>query len=486
MPTAKHKILKIICLIFGLIIFFMSCYKASNLAFTHDEAFTYNTYVNKSFVGIVTFEEPISANNHFLNSIAMKLMTKFFGVSPFTLRIPNLIGHLFFLIFSFLLCSKLKNNVLFICGFFLLNTNCFFNEFFSLARGYGIANGLLMAHFYFLYRFILLEQTKRNYMLMVTCLFLATYANLTIIYYGLSLVATFIFSKYFGEKYFNVRSFKLPSFLKFNIIVLVLSLTGILYPIVKLVQRKQLYFGGDNNFFDDTIGSLVKMSIAGASYPNLFYVIIFYLVSLLIILLSCYFVFNLFKKRLLDNFGNVITGLFVLMILIQNVSVYLTNGKFLIDRTAAFLLPFLILSFIFLIDEFYRNYFIVSLPIIITALATVHFFKFVSFDKTFEWSGDADNEKILHDLKMEWKKNNLKSKLKLGIDWIYEPSINFYINTTIDSNFIMPVDRDGFTNKEFDYFIVGTTSQSFFKDTISYQLINYYPISNSYLYKNIK
>jgi hypothetical protein len=179
-------------IIIGFVFLSLSIYKAAHTAFTHDESFTYLSYVKKSVIGILTMEEPISANNHILNSIGMKVIDKLLAPTPFNLRLPNIFGHLLFIIFSALIINTYKNSYYKVIAFVLINSNIYLIDFFSLARGYGLSLGFLMAHWYFLYKTAGNIQNKNNFRLMLFALLLAMLSNFSVIYYTISLIVIYL------------------------------------------------------------------------------------------------------------------------------------------------------------------------------------------------------------------------------------------------------------------------------------------------------
>jgi hypothetical protein len=170
--------------ILGLVFWSFSIYKASHSAFTHDESFTYITYVKKGVMGILSMQPPVSANNHILNSLCMKVIDKLLPANPFNLRIPNILGHLLYIVFSALIVNEFRNNYFKVIGFILLNSNIYLIDLFSLARGYGLSLGLLMIHWNYLIKLTTDPKHKTNFKFMLIALFLAIASNFSIIYFG--------------------------------------------------------------------------------------------------------------------------------------------------------------------------------------------------------------------------------------------------------------------------------------------------------------
>lgn len=112
---------------------------------THDEAATAALMRQCTVARLITFDYPsVSANNHVLNSIFIKIWTGIWGYSSLTLRFGNLLAGAFYLWCGYLLLSRFfQKNALRIIGLIVWVANPYLLEFFSLARGYGMSAALL-------------------------------------------------------------------------------------------------------------------------------------------------------------------------------------------------------------------------------------------------------------------------------------------------------------------------------------------------------
>ena len=109
----------------------------------------------------------------------------------------------------------------------------------------------------------------------------------------------------------------------------------------------------------------------------------------------------------------------------------------------------------------------------------LHTLNAANLDYFTEWKYDANTDKMLNDLENE-KSNAFDSsnKLKLGINWLFEPTINFYRETK-NLDWLDSVTRDGIAAKYDYYYILHDDSISMENRTI----LKDYPISNSLLVK---
>ena len=119
--------------------------RSSSVPFTHDEAANYSGFIRGGILPLFNIDE---ASNHFLNTWLEKISFVFFGNHEFTLRLPSFAGLFIFLISGFFSLGFLKRPLFKILGAAILVLNPYVLDFFSLARGYGLALGCLSASIY--------------------------------------------------------------------------------------------------------------------------------------------------------------------------------------------------------------------------------------------------------------------------------------------------------------------------------------------------
>lgn len=467
----------------GLFFFSLSVYKASHMAFTHDESFTYLSYVKKNLIGIISMEEPVSANNHILNSLGMKVVDKLMSPTPFNLRLPNLFGHLLFIFFSALFVADFKNNFFKVIAFIVLNANIYQIDLFSLARGYGLSLGFLMAHWYFLIQTIVNTKTKYHFRLTFLTLFLASIANFSILYYAFAFVLIYLFL----EIKIILNKDKISSLLlhfKFLIGLFIISLLFFYQPIYKLIKFKQLYFGGTNNFFDDTVYTLVFYSFGNASSNENNILLAYNVILVFLILIFSYFIFKLYSNEIFTSTNYFVAVLFII-ILLEIILFYQFDSKYLIQRTAVFLIPLFTITVLKIINEFNYNplYFSFGLIGFFYFYFTI---RFIPLTNCLNWKYDADNEMLILDLNKIYLSSYDKSKMSLGIDWIFQPSLNFYRATSDTRTWLDTLTKEGYQNKNYQYYFVESNNLSKFVDTTKFKIVKTYTNTNNSLIKSLE
>lgn len=115
--------------------------RASVQSVTMDEADTFLKFAGRAD----PFQWFAAANNHILNTALIRVSTGIFGLSPFTLRLPALLGAAIYIGTAFYICAVLPAKLslrlpLFLC----LVYNPFVFDFLVAARGYGFASAFLL------------------------------------------------------------------------------------------------------------------------------------------------------------------------------------------------------------------------------------------------------------------------------------------------------------------------------------------------------
>ena len=123
------------------LIFFINIYRAATQSITHDEAVTYENFVDAPWN--VVFNS-YDANHHVLHTIVCKVFVGLLGVSPLTLRLASVLSGLLYLFVILRICESLFGSGWYlVLSALLLSLNPYLLDFQSAARGYGMAVALL-------------------------------------------------------------------------------------------------------------------------------------------------------------------------------------------------------------------------------------------------------------------------------------------------------------------------------------------------------
>jgi hypothetical protein len=370
-----------------------------------------------------------TANNHVLNTILMGISSLLIGKSELALRLPNVLSFGLYLIACYYLLKDSKNYFLILLGSSVFILNPFLIEFFSLARGYGISMGCMMISIYFTLRnsfqYESFQVFVKDYKLAILFASLAVLANLSVINYLIATILVFILQYVLLSKKSSKIIQQKPINKNILLITIIPVLTGLLM-LLFLSLKNQLYIGEQT--LNATLNSTIENSLYFSTYPTWVFESIKYvvIVSFPIGLISI-----IFKK---DYFGKffIITTLILFVIIGLILEHYLFHANYPGGRTALIFIPLFglfIYYFILHIREYYlRNKgFVILCSLGLTAPLLFHFTNNMNLFYTKTWQYDAHTKEVIFSI----EKHADKTKPNLGVscEWIFEPTLNYYISS---------------------------------------------------------
>ena len=251
-----------------------------------------------------------------------------------------------------------------------------------------------------------------------------------------------------------------------------------------------LDYGGKTGFIEDTIGSLVRGLFYEQELTLPIYTILKYFFFLVMLVVFFLCVFKLAKKDqefYSKNRTMIVTNFILVGIaMITVMQHYALGNDFYTQRFGLFLYPLFILNLFLLIR--YLSTLAPANPIIVGSYAVafllVFNFYYCSNTKYFkDWKYDADTKKVMEKVVAEHSADTSKTrKIRLGINWLLEPSTNFY-RYKLDLNWLYPTHRKGI-NQYDNYFYV-FRSDSVYNELDPGTVVLTNEISNSVLVKNL-
>jgi hypothetical protein len=270
-------------ILMGILAFIITLDIAVNARVIYDEAFSYLNYVKDFKLKSVIYSDPPFANNHVINSIAMTFMTLFKPVSSFSLRLPNLIAHIIYIIFSFKITRHIKDSLISVTTFSLLIFSPLLLEYFSRARGYGIALSLMIVSVYYLLRNK--GYDRLNYTVALIAAGLATYSVLSFLNFFIGVFIAIVWLSYKKEKLGldKIRSNKvsllgvIKRFSKTNITYLFvfLSIISIVAVSVFIIRGANTPVFGGTSLIQDTIIATFRRNFFIFEYTVIYIFLIF-------------------------------------------------------------------------------------------------------------------------------------------------------------------------------------------------------------------
>lgn len=397
--------------------------RACVIPFTWDESFTWLMYVRGSDWWPEVNSE-MSANNHLLNTWLMKLSEMIFGTSEFVLRLPNVLGSLLYFSTAFLFARQQQKPFAQAAVFIILAAHPYLLDYFSLARGYGLAHSLMFFGFWLLWKW---SSTGRlHYAVAALCSFsLACFASLTQLHLlaGASVAVA-------------VRYFLLPSarlwegrVVRIQLLLLPAAITlALIGPYsMKLRQAGALFFGANGSWFRGTWLSLTERVSYGLSLPGFlkdFAAALFLLVALAGIIAATIYFFALRRQKATTahTFVFLLGTIAAVAVFGPLLQYNLLKTKLLFERTALFYLPLLALMFVQLVQLIPRQqlhavfYSFAALPFIfITVLCA-------NTTYTRDWPDERDMNLIIEAINKEIPPGKT---VALSSDWEFMPSLEF-------------------------------------------------------------
>jgi len=457
--AANNKLLFSLAFVIGLFLLTFTAVKASMISFTHDESYTYLNYVHSSFIDIISYKRAFT-NNHILNSILMKYSEELFGSSEFTLRLPNILALILFLFYSFRLFYK-NAKPLALPFFIIISFNCYLLDFFGLARGYGLSFAfMIMSVFHLISYFNSLSQ--KDLILFNAAALLASLSNFTLLNYYMAALITFNIVSLLTIKLNRETPGKFNFFRlnKINFISVLFSIAILWEPLRRTVKKNMLDFGGKNGFIEDTVGSLLKGLGPETGFQESLFIILNVLCPWLIMLIFIIILLKLRRtpKNFLEKFYPLIIVNFILLMIVSaSIAQHIIlKNDFYTGRFALFLYPLFILNVTFFIHFLYNSGNKISASVftaVITGALIVNFLMSFNLTHCRDWKYDMETKTVMQHVIKDHDQNSVPGKkISLGIDWLFEPTTNFY-RYILDIDWLYPTTREGI-KQEFDYYYI--------------------------------
>jgi hypothetical protein len=452
-------------------------YRAIHLSFVHDESLSFT----------IVLGDPSwtrTANHHPLNTELMRWSSARLGTSELALRIPNVLSFLLYLTAGMLLLSKLHDVWMICLGFALLNLNPFVLEFFSLARGYGIASGLsLTALFFFTKAWYASKTSSVGVWLLMSSVFstLADLANLAWINVHGALFAGALVIVFWDRTTLRPRVDRRRMICG---AVLIFANSWGFYNTAKrilvLQEDGQLYAGGHRGFLPDTVGSLVQTYLYAAVTTSWWADSLLYWVVGTVSSLGIWLAYRLIKDRR-PELSTILYGVLVAAGLAPVVEHLAFGALFPMDRTALYYVPLVTMVIIFSANEMcaggqLKRVVVRGASFVVVVLMLVHFSRAANLTHTFLWHYDADTKAAMLDLAARLSGSD--GPIRIGNDWVLEPTINYYrVRHRLD--WLSPATRDGLSSQDND--VVLRLRSDISDAHPDYVVVKYYPTSGTEL-----
>jgi hypothetical protein len=397
--------------------------RAWALSFTHDESLTFIRYVHEP-VSSVLLSRETDANNHPLNTLAMKLGGALLGPSEIALRWSSVAAFVVYVVALVVLLRRVQRRSIRVLGLSLAVANPYVLDFFSLARGYGLALALVVVSVLFTVDYV--ERPRISAALAaVLSAALAVLANFVTITYFLAVLVVIVLPLVVPTRTAE-RSIALGRLCGVLVLpaVAVAFLAGI--PLMRLRSEGELYVGGHNGFWQDTVQSLVSSTL----YRR-WDVLDIPLVVLVAAMAAGGAVAAAIaiRRRSLPLHATA----FILLAVPAIVSVvqhYAFDSLFLIERTALFFVPLFAIWLSLAADALAQHprftAGVTAAAVVITIAGCVNLASAANLSYVLDWRYDATTERVITELAGP---RNAPQTIDLRVSYLFQPATLFYRET---------------------------------------------------------
>jgi hypothetical protein len=421
----ENRILAGIAALFGVYIVI----RAYNLPITVDEASTAINHVPRLVVDTLFYEREANPNNHILNTLLIKITTGIFGWHHFVVRLPVLIGGALYAWAAIQLSRRISSfSPVRILALLLFFGNPYMLEFFSFARGYGLAAGLLAVSVEMACRFFDTQNPKQ---LRTAFIFagLAVYANFTLLIFWapftfLTLLAVF------SEKW-SIRTTLEKS--RPALIAMATFIALWYAPLRRLSRDSEIVNWNELGTYFESIQRIVRASIhANAYLGNGSDLALTRLLIAGVLAATAVALFRLAKGHFcLQPDARVFMALLLPLSAAANIAqVRLTHTPYLEARLGLFYWPLVAISLVCAASWIYERYgkrmvLIYIFPI--SLLWLVNTVRCVNLGKSLEWYHDTDTFTVLEYLKQAYIAEGRTEPYVLDTEWFMQNSFIFHL-----------------------------------------------------------
>jgi hypothetical protein len=441
-------------LIIVLITFTGVAIKASFVSFTWDEAASYLHFVQYK-IWLPNQTHFIDANNHILNTFFMILEDQYFAKSIFSLRIHSLFSFLLYAAAAFSLSKGLlqnKNVLLFMC---ILILHPYLLDFFSLARGYAMSLAFEMLAIALL--FIYIHNSSKFFpLLIMLCSCLATLSNFTLLNFQLAIFAVtnlFAFHLFYKKQWSKQKLIAalLPGWI----------LSGIFFKLIltylfKLKENGNLYFGGNDGFWQNTVNSLVHALNYNAVWPQLIKGI-FILIFISTFMLTPVWLILKYKNKKEVLWQKILAVFMLLVIIILSTILQhlVFQTPYLMERTSLLFLPLILTLVASLLAASKAK---ITLRLV-AIFFTIHLILNINFNSVFEWKFNAFNH-MAYEFISKLPSPEERSQINFCAAFEYSPVIKFY-TTYFQNKSIAPIKTEiNYFDPQCDYFMYNNNEKN--------------------------
>ncbi|HTM47772.1 MAG TPA: hypothetical protein VL285_03785 [Bryobacteraceae bacterium] len=415
-------------------------YRGASQSITIDEAFTYNAFLAGPLGDLLN---QYDANHHVLHSFLCKISIGILGLSEFSFRLPSLLGGLLYFMAAFRL-----GRLLFGSGWALplsislLTLSPGLLDYFSAARGYGMAAAFLMlailqmAHY---------DDRPGRLERGALCLAASVASNLSFAFPAVALALVFALSMARENRLADaVDRFLVPG--------LVTAFTILVLPLTHL--RPHHFYAGLPTLresVESVWGSFLSSDLSRTPAPQG----IWFLLPVVTLAAALSRGGPLRKITPAARVLRLSTAALVGSVLLLVTGHYLLGILYPVRRTGLYWIPLLVLTCLALAAHIVntsrgRR---AAVPFAAAGLAlAAQFLSQWSVSRYAEWPYDSDTKRVVKRI-IEDHKSHPSPEVTVGATWGVEPGVNFY-RYRYRLHWMLPVVRELEGVKALDYYVL--------------------------------
>ncbi len=388
--------------------------RAILLPLTHDEASTMFNHLPRLAIDLIFYQRDSNPNNHILNTLGAKICAGIFGWHQLVVRTPVLIGCFFYLWATFHLVQKISTQFwVRLFALLLLVGNPYLLEFFGLARGYGLAIGLMLMAIWRMVQFMENNQAKtlRNAFIFAG---MAVYANFTLILFFAPFAALALAAAW--QRNPGLRPFWASA--RPALITLGIFAALWYFPLIRLSKEREIVIWANVGSFMDTVKMLMRSTTRAHAYLGDDTTDILSWAAVIFIFISIIFAVIVWKRNRWQFAGDprVWFGALLLSVIVANyLQVSISHTPFLQARLAQFYYPLFALQLAVVtawLWEYYRRKTLIFVVPVFTLLL-LNNIRCLNLRDSYEWWFDSGTFVVLDYIKSVYEQEGHNEPYKL-------------------------------------------------------------------------
>ncbi|NTU57697.1 MAG: hypothetical protein HGB00_02060 [Chlorobiaceae bacterium] len=439
--------------------------RAAKLCITIDEAATYLCHVSGRWLDIILFRtDGLPDNNHLLYTLLCKLSVSLFGLSELPLRIPAILGCLFYLIGLNLCLRRIASGWKIVLGFLAVGLNPYVIDYLGLARGYGLGLGFTMLGLAALLASIDEITGKIRVITAQRSIILFGLAALSNLSFLLVLCAAMlligIVLAYSGFR--DLRASELSGF-QYPILLLKIMLPSVPVLVylslpIRLIRELKLFGeGGHNGFWADTVTGLIK----GTAYasPKMWQNIDSMIGWVMIVSLFVPLAIAILRRRDKSKFIalSMLAGMTFIVSLASIAQHYLLHVAYLEGRRSIFLIPLFLLTAIAVGGpprKAARWYVLTAMIIglLVPSVLAAHNVASINLRFINDWNFNEGTRPAMLAIRKSVDMQKSDRQLKMRVNDDFAEVMNFYRIMLGMEETLLPIENDGLEGAASFYF----------------------------------